>query len=35
MFTQSKISVDGIAEYIVEQRRLNPRDRAGRGCRPL
>ena len=31
MFTQSKISVDGIAEHIVEQRRLNPRDRGGRG----
>jgi hypothetical protein len=31
MFTQSKISVDGIAGHIVEQRRLNPRDRAGRG----
>ena len=31
MFTQSKISIDGIAEHIVEQRRLNPQDRAGRG----
>ena len=31
MFTQSKISVDGIAGHILEQRRLNPRDRAGRG----
>ena len=31
MFTQSKISVGEIAEHIVEQRRLNPQDRAGRG----
>jgi hypothetical protein len=31
VFTQSKISVDGIAEHIVEQRRLHPQDRNGRG----
>jgi hypothetical protein len=31
MFTQSKISVDGIAEHIQQQRELNPRDRDGRG----
>ena len=31
MFAPSKISVDGIANHIVEQRRRNPRDRNGRG----
>ena len=31
MFTHSKISVDEIAEHIVEQRRRNPQDRNGRG----
>jgi hypothetical protein len=31
MFAPSKISVDGIAEHIVEQRRRNPQDRNGRG----
>jgi hypothetical protein len=31
MFAPSKISVDGIAEHIVEQRRRDPRDRDSRG----
>lgn len=31
MFTPSRISVGEIAGHILEQRRLNPQDRAGRG----
>ena len=31
MFTPSRISVGEIAGHILEQRRLNPRDRNGRG----